>query len=50
MDQWQEYARRLSSLPADQQAAELAKLTPEQRIALEQAQRTSGQAPPPPFR
>jgi hypothetical protein len=48
MDQWQEYARRLASLPADQQAAELAKLTPEQRIALEQAQRTSGQAPPPP--
>ncbi|MES1242187.1 MAG: hypothetical protein ABUT39_11255 [Acidobacteriota bacterium] len=48
MDEWQEYARRLASLPADQQAAELAKLSPEQRVALERARQASGQAPPPP--
>jgi hypothetical protein len=51
MNEWQEYVRKVASLPPDQQEAEIAKLTPEQRRAFEEARRASAPlAPPPPLK
>ena len=51
MNEWQEYARRLATLPLDEQATEIAKLSPDQRRALEEA-RGAGTSftPAPPIR
>jgi tRNA_anti-like len=49
MNEWQEYARRLATLSPEEREAEMARLTPEQRQALEEAQRMAPPPPPPPI-